>query len=98
MIAAVILTLLQMVDAWTTHRILERGGRELNPILARVFARIGHVAGLILAKGAFIAILWFALPTIQALPVPYADALLWSMVAAYVAVAVVNLRALSRQP
>lgn len=40
---------LQLVDYELTAGILQRGGRELNPIVRRLIARLGN-AGLILAK------------------------------------------------
>ena len=51
----VIFVLLQYADGYTTHRILSRGGRELNPFLAGLFAKFGHIAPLAIVKSAFVA-------------------------------------------
>jgi len=97
MIAAILLTLLQLADAWTTHRVISKGGRELNPILAWLFNQIGHIAGLIIAKGGVILILWLALPAILALPAHIGAISLWVLVAAYVVAVGNNLRAMEKQ-
>lgn len=45
---------LQLVDYATTLYILKNGGRELNPLLARLFRTIGPQAGLLIAKAALV--------------------------------------------
>lgn len=44
------LLLLQYGDVWTTYRLLERGGRELNPIVAWPIKRLGLLPGLLAVK------------------------------------------------
>lgn len=46
----IIFALLQFADGYTTDRLLTKGGRELNPILARIFAACGVRVGLIAVK------------------------------------------------
>lgn len=46
----VIFLILQALDAFTTYRILAAGGRELNPVLAWAFARVGELPTLTLVK------------------------------------------------
>ena len=36
--------LLQAADVYTTIKVLEQGGRELNPILAKLFTRFDPLA------------------------------------------------------
>lgn len=52
-----LIVLLQIADAWTTWRILGAGWRELNPLMAWVFDKLGVVPGLVLTKCAFVALL-----------------------------------------
>lgn len=56
----ILITLLQIADAITTTVILNRGGREKNPILAKLFDAVGYPAGLLFVKGATIVLIsWF---------------------------------------
>lgn len=48
---------LQALDAWTTYKIIRAGGRELNGILARLFAKFGLVPGLAISKGGLAAMI-----------------------------------------
>lgn len=53
------LTLLQVFDFYSTYTILKRpGGYEDNPAMAKLFAAVGLVPGLIIAKGSVTAIVW----------------------------------------
>lgn len=45
-----LLVALQIADAWTTVVILQRGGRELNPLLCRLMDKIGPLPALVLSK------------------------------------------------
>jgi hypothetical protein len=47
--------LLQVADGYTTYRLLSAGGKELNPLLAYAFDRIGLVPGLVIYKGVCVA-------------------------------------------
>lgn len=42
--------LLQYADGYTTWRILRKDGRELNPILAKLFDQFGWLPSLIVVK------------------------------------------------
>lgn len=37
----ILLSLLQVVDAATTYKILNNGGKELNPVMDKLFKRFG---------------------------------------------------------
>jgi hypothetical protein len=51
-ILLVLFIALQIGDFYTTYKIIKSGvGHEANPILAKLFAKIGYVWGLSLAKG-----------------------------------------------
>jgi hypothetical protein len=50
LIPITIFTLLQLADAYTTHRLLSNGGRELNPILAKLFDKFGYKGPLVIVK------------------------------------------------
>jgi hypothetical protein len=53
------LTLLQAFDFYSTYTILKRpNGYEDNPIMAKLFAAVGMVPGLLLAKGGVTAMIW----------------------------------------
>lgn len=45
-----LLLLLQYGDIWTTYRLLEKGGRELNPVVAWPIRRFGILRGLLVVK------------------------------------------------
>lgn len=73
---------LVVVDGLLTHEILRRGGRELNPVLRKLFEKIGVVEGLVLSRAmlimVFIASLntmptigWFALNVFYAFVIAY---------------------------
>lgn len=51
------LVILQIFDAWTTIAILKQGGREANPVLAKLFNKFGPVAVLCATKAAAIALI-----------------------------------------
>ena len=44
--------LLQAADIYTTNRLLSNGGRELNPVMARMFAEFGVLPSLVITKAA----------------------------------------------
>lgn len=53
----IILCILQLLDAYTTYRLIEKElGSELNPVLKAIFTRIGTVRGLILVKTIFLVL------------------------------------------
>ncbi len=55
----VVLALLQILDIYTTYNILKLGGRELNPILNKLFDKVGVIPGLIVPKSIYIGILMY---------------------------------------
>lgn len=56
------IALLQIADAVFTVRILKNGGRELNPVMAWLFGRLGMVPALAATKAAFVVALFFLAP------------------------------------
>lgn len=58
MILAILLTILQIFDGWTTYKIIKRGGKELNPIVRSLIERLGLYQGLLVAKGFAVALGW----------------------------------------
>ena len=87
---AYLLMALQAVDAITTYLAIGKGAAEGNPIMRKLFEKIGMVPALIIMKGALMAIVW-----------RWRDDLgmTWLAVfcAGYFAVAVNNLRVARRQ-
>lgn len=51
---------LQVADVVTTLRVLDKGGRELNPLLAKLFAKYGPVPVLLTTKIILVLILLLA--------------------------------------
>lgn len=47
---AIGICLFQFADYWTTARILQHGGTELNPVMRLLFRGFGITTGLIIAK------------------------------------------------
>lgn len=46
--------ILQLADIYTTHMILKRGGKELNPVLAKLFDMFDYRIVLVIVKAAAI--------------------------------------------
>lgn len=46
----VVLVIQQILDIYTTHKVLSQGGRELNPLLDKLMDRIGVLPALVLTK------------------------------------------------
>lgn len=76
------LALLQLLDLATTLAVLRAGGREVNPVMARVMAALGTVPALLLTKAAVVAAAWHW---------PMPEPAQWLLLAAYVAVVLNNL-------
>ena len=55
------LILLQIVDVFTTRRILLAGGRELNPVMRWLVRKLGLMPSLITSKAAVFAACYFIL-------------------------------------
>jgi hypothetical protein len=47
---------LVVADGILTHEILRRGGREMNPVLRKLFEKIGVVEGLVLSRAMLIMV------------------------------------------
>ena len=56
----VIYIALQVVDIWSTDQVLARGGREVNPVLAKLFTRFPPVPAMIVTKIPAVVLLWWA--------------------------------------
>jgi hypothetical protein len=54
---------LVVTDGVLTHEILRRGGRELNPIMRKLFEKVGVVEGLVLSRMMLVMFFVAALPT-----------------------------------
>lgn len=84
-ILILILVVLQLLDIYTTHNILKLGGRELNPLLARLFQLIGAMPGLVLAKTIFIGVLlYFYIANKAGIEILLIPLILISLVYAYI--------------
>ena len=69
-LAAILLTLLQVFDGWTTYKILRLGGRDLNPVVRWIMEKIGEYEGLVVIKTFGIVLVWvIALNSINITPV-----------------------------
>lgn len=78
---------LQAGDIYTTHAALQRGAREVNPILAKLFERFNPLAVMVVTKAVTVYLLW-------SLNVTWVTA---AACAVYVAVVTSNLRVLLRK-
>ena len=56
----VIFVLLQVLDIWTTLVALERGHREMNPVLAKAFQYAEPLVVMVVIKLAGVWALWWA--------------------------------------
>ena len=84
---------LQIGDGVTTYFALQKQGvRERNPIMRRLFGRLGVVRGLVLAKSFGVAVCWVA----YAYGGPFAVYALGFIVVLYALVVVINLNSLRR--
>ena len=57
----IVFCILQVLDIYTTHRCLQEGGTELNPIAAALFKAVGVLPGAIVAKGILCILMWNSL-------------------------------------
>lgn len=75
----IVLTVLQVADVLTTYYIVKRGiGYESNRAMAWLIARLGLVAGLVLAKAAIVLLLYLLV-----LPDPHAAYVLAALIGLY---------------
>lgn len=89
LVLAIALGTLQALDALLTLKALQLGGREVNPILAWLFDRLGPRPALLLVKGGVMALIWLNLAALPAW-------LLAGLCALYVAVCWHNIQQLRR--
>ena len=81
MIAFLLFILLQVADTWTTITGMNMGAVEANPIMDKLFKKIGVVQGLILAKS--ITVILFGLFL-------YETWIMWAFVVLYTGVVANN--------
>jgi len=55
----ILFCLLQAADVYTTLTVLKQGGRELNPVLAKLFAKFDPLAVMVGVKLAGVWALWY---------------------------------------
>jgi len=55
----ILYVLLQAADVYTTLTVLKQGGRELNPVLAKLFAKADPLAVMVGIKLAGVWALWY---------------------------------------
>jgi len=58
----VVFTVLNTLDVYLTLKIIERGGRELNPIIATLIKWFGPLGGLAFMKALTLATVWTHVP------------------------------------
>jgi len=86
MIPLSIFAALQIGDIYTTWKILSQGGRELNPIMAKLFARFGALPTLVVVKAAAVGLLYYFIDE------PYMTEIMWALCALYAVVVFHNFR------
>jgi len=55
----IVFVLLNAADIYTTHSVLKQGGRELNPILAKLFEKADPIVVMVTLKLAAVWALWY---------------------------------------
>lgn len=55
----ILFCLLQAADIWTTLTVLKQGGRELNPLLAKLFAKFDPLTVMVGVKLVGVWALWY---------------------------------------
>jgi hypothetical protein len=55
----IVFVLLNAADIYTTHRVLKQGGRELNPVLAKLFEKADPIVVMVTLKLAAVWALWY---------------------------------------
>jgi hypothetical protein len=55
----ILYVLLQAADVYTTLTVLKQGGRELNPVLAKLFAKFDPLAVMVSVKLVGVWALWY---------------------------------------
>ena len=60
-VLAALLCILQIIDLYTTVKILNKGGKELNPVLVWAFTKFGVLPTMIVIKALVISFIHFFL-------------------------------------
>lgn len=60
----VLLAGLNLLDIYTTLAILKQGGRELNPVMARLMRALGTAPALVIAKSLLLTLLYWQLESL----------------------------------
>ena len=55
----IVFVLLNAADIYTTHTVLKQGGRELNPVLAKLFEKFDPIVVMVSLKLAAVWALWY---------------------------------------
>jgi hypothetical protein len=55
----IVFVLLNAADIYTTHTVLKQGGRELNPVLAKLFEQFDPIVVMVTLKLAAVWALWY---------------------------------------
>lgn len=55
----IVFVLLNAADIYTTHTVLKQGGRELNPVLAKLFEKADPIVVMVTLKLAAVWALWY---------------------------------------
>lgn len=89
---AIVLTLLQLFDGWTTYRVLKLGGSEQNALVKWAIAKWGAYEALLVLKGGAIALVWI----LAAFTGPVAQFLMIALAVFYAIIAAHNYNALCK--
>lgn len=84
------IVIMQIIDIYTTVKILENGGVELNPLLRKAMNAIEIIPALVISKLLLLATLWLLYPYIGMVG-------LGAVVVVYIIVVANNLNALRKQ-
>ena len=55
----IVFVLLNAADIYTTHTVLKQGGRELNPVLAKLFEQFDPIVVMVTLKLLAVWALWY---------------------------------------
>lgn len=86
MLAITIFIAMQIGDIYTTLKILSQGGRELNLVMAKMFAMFGAMPSLIVVKAAVVGLFYYLIDE------PYMTEILLALCVLYAVVVFHNFR------
>lgn len=86
MIVLAIFAALQIGDIYTTLKVLNQGGRELNPIMNKLFTKFGALQTLVATKAALVGACY------AFIDVPYVTEVLWALCVFYAGLVFHNFR------